>query len=317
MNKRLSGSMVAIITPMHGGKIDYQSLETLYKIHAAAGTDAVVICGTTGESATMTHTEHREMITHAAEFFRSELSKSPTALIAGTGSNSTHEAVSLTEFAVEKGVGAVLVITPYYNKPTPSGQVIHYREVARAAGKADVIPYNIPGRTGIKMTLETILELAEVENITGIKEASADLILVSEIVRRAPSNFAVLSGEDNLTLPMMALGATGVISVTANLIPGEIKKMIDLCLADRFSEARKYHQKVFCLTEALFCETNPIPVKTGVNLMAGAPAPGGYTWPSAGELRLPMCEMRPQTLARLQCEMEALGLVVQAKVGAR
>ncbi len=317
MNTRLSGSMVAIVTPMQGGKIDYKSLEILYKIHAAAGTDAVLICGTTGESATMTHDEHREMIAHAAEFFRSELAGSPTALIAGTGSNSTHEAISLTEFAVEKGVDTVLVITPYYNKPTPRGQVIHYKEVARAAGKAAVLPYNVPSRTGLKMTLETILELAEVENINGIKEASGDLIMISEIVRRAPKDFAVLSGEDNLTFPMMALGATGVISVTANLVPGDIKKMIDLCLADKFTEARAYHQKVFSLTEALFCETNPIPVKTGVNLMAGTPAPGGLTWPPAGELRLPMCEMRPETLARLRREMEALGLLSQAKVTAR
>jgi 4-hydroxy-tetrahydrodipicolinate synthase len=317
VNTKLSGSMVAIVTPMKNGKIDYQSLETLYKIHAAAGTDAVVICGTTGESATMTHAEHREMIAHAAEFFQSELSGSATSLIAGTGSNSTHEAVSLTEFAVERGVGVVLVITPYYNKPTPRGQMIHYTEVARAAGKAQVIPYNVPSRTGLKMTLETILDLAEVENITGIKEASGDLILISEIVRRAPSRFAVLSGEDNLTFPMMALGATGVISVTANLVPTDIKKMIDLCLADQFTEARAYHQKVFCLTEALFCETNPIPVKTGLNLMAGTPAPGGGTWPSGGELRLPMCEMRPEALARLKREMEVLGLVSKAEVTLR
>ncbi len=317
MNTKLSGSMVAIITPMQGGKIDYKSLEVLYKIHAAAGTDAVVICGTTGESATMTHAEHREMIAHAMDFFRSELSNHPIALIAGTGSNSTHEAVALTEFAVEQGVGAVLVITPYYNKPTPRGQLIHYREIARAAGSAQVIPYNVPSRTGLKMTLETILELAEVENITGIKEASGDLILISEIVRRAPSNFAVLSGEDNLTFPMMALGARGVISVSANLVPMDIKKMIDLCLEDRFNEARRYHQKVFSLTEALFCETNPIPVKTAVNLMAGTPAPGGHTWPSAGELRLPMCEMRPETHARLKREMEALGLLSTTKVTAQ
>ncbi len=317
MNTKLKGSMVAIVTPMQGGKIDYKSLETLYKIHAAAGTDAVVICGTTGESATMTHVEHRDMIAHASAFFRAELPGSATALIAGTGSNSTHEAVSLTEFAVEKGVDTVLVITPYYNKPTPRGQVIHYKEIARAAGKTAVIPYNVPSRTGLKMTLETILELAEVENITAIKEASGDLIMISEIVRRAPADFAVLSGEDNLTFPMMALGATGVISVTANLVPEDIKKMIDLCLADRFTEARTYHQKVFSLTEALFCETNPIPVKTGVNMMTGSPAPGGLTWPDAGELRLPLCDMRTETQARLRREMERLGLTKQTKAGSR
>lgn len=309
MNTKLSGSMVAIVTPMQGGKIDYKALETLYKIHAAARTDAVVICGTTGESATMTHTEHREMISHATAFFKAELSQSKTALIAGTGSNSTHEAIALTEYAVEKGVDTVLVITPYYNKPTPRGQVIHYKEIARAAGQAAVIPYNVPSRTGLKMTLETILELAEVENIIGIKEASGDLILISEIVRRAPERFAVLSGEDNLTFPMMALGATGVISVTANLVPEDVKKMVDLCLADHFTEARAYHQKLFTLTEALFCETNPIPVKTGVNMLTGSPAPGGLTWPDAGELRLPLCDMRTETQARLRREMEALGLI--------
>jgi 4-hydroxy-tetrahydrodipicolinate synthase len=305
----MRGSMVAIVTPMKAGQIDYPSLEQLYRVHAEAGTDAVVICGTTGESATMTHTEHKEIIAHAVAFFRSELKNPKPGLIAGTGSNATREAIELTEYAVEQGVDAVLLITPYYNKPTPRGLVLHYKEISRVAGKTPMIPYNVPGRTGLKMNLETILEIAQLENVTAIKEASGDLILISEIVRRAPPHFSVLSGEDNLTFPMMALGSTGVISVTANLVPTEIKQMISLCLENRYREARLIHQKYFQLTEALFCETNPIPVKTGLNLMAGKAAPGSLNWPLAGELRMPLCEMRTETLARLRREMVGVGLL--------
>ncbi len=317
MKHSITGSMVALVTPMREGAIDYPTLEKLYRIHAAAGTDAVVICGTTGESATMTHDEHREIIAHAATFFRSEFQGNKPLLIAGTGSNSTHEAVSFTEFAVEQGVAAVLVITPYYNKPTPHGQILHYGEVARAAAGVPVIPYNVPGRTGLKMTLETVLELAEVDNIIGIKEASGDMGLISEIIRRAPRDFVVLSGEDNLTLPMMALGAKGVISVSANIVPVEIKQMIDLCLADSLAEAQKIHHRYFQLTEALFCETNPIPVKTAMNLMAGSPAPGSQVWPDAGEFRMPLCEMRPGTLERLRREMKTVQLLPEKEVAVR
>jgi 4-hydroxy-tetrahydrodipicolinate synthase len=277
----------------------------------------VVICGTTGESATLTHSEHEELIAHAAAFFPSDLGPNRPQLIAGTGSNSTHEAVAFTEFAASKGVDAVLVITPYYNKPTPRGQVLHFTEVAKGAGEVPVILYNVPGRTALKMGLETILELAEVDNICGIKEASGDLILASEVVRRAPEGFEVISGEDNLTFPLMALGATGVISVSANIVPGLVKEMVELCLKERFAEARAIHQRLFALTEALFAETNPIPVKTAVNLMAGSPAPGGWVWPDAGELRMPLCAMREETLLRLQREMSQLGLLAPSEVGTR
>lgn len=317
MGYNLCGSMVALVTPMRDGGIDYPALETLYRIQAAAGTDAIVICGTTGESATLTPKEHEALIAHAADFFRGAFGISGPQLIAGTGSNSTHEAVTFTEFAAAKGVDAVLVITPYYNKPTPRGQVLHFAEVAKAAATTPVILYNVPGRTALKMGLETILELAEIENVVGIKEASGDLGLASEVIRRAPSHFKVVSGEDNLTFPMMALGATGVISVTANLLPELFKEMMDLCLGNRYAEARALHQRQFCLTEALFCETNPIPVKTGMNLIAGTPAPGGLLWPDVGELRMPLCSMGEQTLARLQREMAGVGLLAASEVGVK
>lgn len=309
--------MVALVTPMRNGTIDYPTLEQLYRIQAAAGTDAVVICGTTGESATMTHEEHREIVAHASVFFKSEFAGQAPLLIAGTGSNATHEAVSLTEHAVEQGVDSVLVITPYYNKPTPRGQILHYREVARAAAGIPVLPYNVPARTGLKMTLDTVLELAEIDNIVGIKEASGDMGLISEIIRRAPDDFVVLSGEDNLTLPMMAMGAKGVISVSANIVPMEIKRMIDLCLADSITEASAVHHRYFTLTEALFCETNPIPVKTAMNLMAGTPAPGNLTWPDVGEFRMPLCEMRVETLERLRREMKHVQLLPEKEVAVR
>lgn len=309
------GSMVALVTPFREGRVDYPTLETLYRIHARAGTDAVVVCGTTGESATLTHSEHQELVRHAAGFFRSEFKGGGPALVAGTGSNSTHEAITLTESAAGCGVDAVLVITPYYNKPTPAGQLLHFKEVARAASETPVILYNVPGRTGLKMTLDTVLRLAEVGNIVAIKEASGDLGLASEIIRRAPQGFRLLSGEDNLTFPLMALGGSGVISVSANLVPEQLKRMVALCLEGRFVEARAVHHALFKLTEALFVETNPIPVKTGVNLMAGAPGPGGIPWPDVGEFRLPLCPMREESLALLQREMAALGLPVGSEVG--
>lgn len=310
------GSMVALITPIKGGKVDFPAIEKLYRIHAAAKTDAVVVCGTTGESATLTHGEHQDVIEHAADFFRSELGKKAPRLIAGTGSNSTHEAVSLTEFASEQGVAAVLVISPYYNKPTPKGQIIHFREVAQAAGDTPVILYNVPSRTGVHMSLDTILTLAEVSNIVGVKEASGDLCHASEIIRRAPRGFHVVSGEDNLTFPLMALGATGVISVSANLVPVELREMVHLCLKGDFVSARAIHQKLFPLTETLFCETNPIPVKTAANLMAGTPGPGGIVWPDVGEFRLPMCPPTEKTLERLKREMASLGIAMEAGVAA-
>lgn len=316
MTDILKGSMVALITPMRGGKIDYGSLERLYQIHAHARTDAVVICGTTGESATLTHGEHQDIIEHAADFFASDLGKKAPHLIAGTGSNSTHEAVALTEFAAEKGVSGVLVISPYYNKPTPKGQIIHFREIAHAAGEVPVILYNVPSRTGLNMQVETTLELAQISNIVGIKEASGDLCQASEIIRRAPKGFSVVSGEDNLTFPMMALGATGVISVSANIVPEMVRKMVHFCLKGDFAAGRVIHQQLFKLTEALFCETNPIPVKTAVNLMTGSRGPGNIVWPDAGEFRLPMCPITEKGLQRLKEELVAFGIRIEAGVAA-
>ncbi|MCA9448332.1 MAG: 4-hydroxy-tetrahydrodipicolinate synthase [Candidatus Omnitrophica bacterium] len=310
----LRGSMVALVTPMKSGKVDYGALERLYQIQAAAKTDGVVICGTTGESATMTHGEHQDVIEHASEFFSTGLGPDAPHLIVGTGSNSTHEAVALTEYAAEKAVSGVLVISPYYNKPTPKGQIIHFREIAAAAGEIPVILYNVPGRTGLNMTVETTLELAEVSNIVGTKEASGDLCQVSEVIRRAPKGFSVVSGEDNLTFPMMALGATGVISVTANIVPEKVRDMVHLCLDGDFVGGRKIHQDLFSLTETLFCETNPIPVKTAVNLMTGSAAPGGGVWPDAGEFRLPMCPMTNAGLDRLKNALRAMNIEIESGV---
>ena len=311
----LTGSMAALVTPMRGGRVDFEGLKSLYRIHAAAGTAGVVICGTTGESATLTHGEHQDVIDHAADFFPSEFGDDRPLLIAGTGSNSTAEAVSLTEFASERGVDAVLVITPYYNKPTPKGQILHYSEVANAAGTTPVILYNVPGRTGLKMTVDTIVELAStIPNIAAVKEASGDLELASEIVRRSPDDFVLLSGEDNLTLPMMALGARGVVSVTANLAPERVREMIDLCLEGSFFGARRIHQELFGLTEALFFETSPIPVKTAINMMAGSPAPGGGVWPEAGEFRAPLCDLSEAGRERLERELMRMGLLTKTGV---
>lgn len=317
MKTQLRGSMVALVTPLQGDEVDYSALETLYRIHAAAGTDAVVVCGTTGESATLSHREHEEVIYHAAQFFKNELGPEGPRLIAGTGSNSTREAVSLTRYAAGLEVDAVLVISPYYNKPTPPGQIAHFTAVARAADPVPVILYNVPGRTGLKMTLETTLELAEIPNIAAIKEASGDMGLISEIVRRAPEGFQVISGEDNLTFPMMALGCVGTISVSANIVPERMREMVHSCLDENYSEARTIHQELFQLTEALFRETSPIPVKTALNLMAGTPGPGGIEWPSVGELRMPLVEMSPAGKKVLMERLSELHLLAGSGVIAR
>ena len=314
MNEILKGSMVALVTPMRGGKVDFGALEQLYQIHAEAGTDGVVICGTTGESATLTHGEHQDVIEHAVEFFSGRLGPKAPRLIAGTGSNATHEAVALTEYAAEKGVTGVLVISPYYNKPTPKGQIIHFSEVAKAAAEVPVILYNVPSRTGLNLSLETTLELAQISNVAAIKEASGDLCQVSEIIRRAPKGFSVISGEDNLTFPMLALGATGVISVSANVVPERVRKMVHLCLEGDFVGGRSIHQELFQLTQALFCETNPLPVKTALNLLAGSTGPGGLPWPDVGEFRLPMCPMTDQGVEQLRKGLASVGLLAETTV---
>jgi 4-hydroxy-tetrahydrodipicolinate synthase len=250
-----------------------------------------VPCGTTGESATLTHAEHEEVI---ARVVRKVDGRVP--VVAGTGSNSTQEALRLTRFAREIGADGALLITPYYNKPTQEGLYRHFRRIAEEVD-IPIVLYNVPSRTGVNMLPETAIRLAELRNIVAIKEASGNIDQTVEIV--GGSDLTVLSGDDALTLPLMAMGAAGVISVAANLLPKDMADMVDLMEEGNIAGAREIHLRLATLFKVLFIETNPIPVKTALGLM-GKIAP---------EFRLPLCEMQPANARKLEAALAALKLV--------
>ena len=270
-----SGSLVAIVTPFRNGKVDERALADLIEWQIANGTDGIVPCGTTGESATLTHEEHHRVVRLTVEVVNRRV-----PVIAGTGSNSTDEAISLTRHAKQAGAEAALLITPYYNKPTQEGLYRHYKAVAEAVDLPLVL-YNIPGRTGVNMLPATVARLAVMKNVVGIKEGSGSVQQASEIAQTCGDRLTVLSGDDALTLPMMAVGAKGVITVTANVVPKEMAQLTASFLAGRLDEARRIHFALSPLFAALFYETNPIPVKEALGMM-------GKIDP---ELRLPLCAM--------------------------
>ena len=276
------GSIVAIVTPFEDGKIDERRLSELIEFHISEGTSAILPCGCTGEAATLSHQEQEYMIKLVIDIVNKRV-----PVIAGTGSNSTEEALALTRSAKEAGADGALLITPYYNKPTPRGQYLHYEKIAKAVD-IPVILYNVPSRTGISILPKTIAELSKIDNIVGIKEASGSLDQVSAIMDLC--DITVLSGDDALTLPMMALGAKGVISVAANIVPKRMAMMVKNFIAGNLEESRKIHFSLFPLFKALFYETNPIPVKTALGMM-------GRITP---ELRLPLCEIENENRERLR-----------------
>ena len=276
------GSIVAIVTPFEDGKIDERRLSELIEFHISEGTSAILPCGCTGEAATLSHQEQKYMIKLVIDIVNKRV-----PVIAGTGSNSTEEALALTRSAKEAGADGALLITPYYNKPTPKGQYLHYEKIARAVN-IPIILYNVPSRTGISILPKTIAELSKIDNIVGIKEASGSLDQVSAIIDLC--DITVLSGDDALTLPMMALGAKGVISVAANIVPKRMAMMVKNFMAGNLEESRKIHFSLFPLFKALFYETNPIPVKTALGMM-------GRITP---ELRLPLCEIENENRERLR-----------------
>ena len=269
------GSIVALVTPFQNGKVDVEKLDELVEFHIAEGTDGIVPCGTTGESATLTHDEHEEGISRVIKAANGRV-----PVIAGTGSNSTAEALSLTKAAADAGADAALLITPYYNKPTQEGL---YRYFSRIAQEVDIpqILYNVPSRTGINMVPETVIRVAEHKNVVAIKEASGSIDQSVEILRGA--DIDILSGDDSLTLPLMSVGAMGVISVAANVVPRHVADMTHAMLDGNVAEARRLHMHLFPLFDVLFVETNPIPVKTALAIMEKI----------GPELREPMCEMAP------------------------
>ena len=283
-----SGSFVAIVTPFSKGKFDEKTMADLIEFHISHGTHGIVPCGTTGESATLTPDEHERVVAVTVEVVNKRI-----PVIAGTGSNSTDEAITFTKHAKAIGADGALLITPYYNKPTQEGLFRHFEAVAKAVDLPQIL-YNIPGRTSINMLPTTTARLSQVPNIVGIKEGSGSLQQVSEIIHQSKSDFLVLAGDDPLTLPMMALGGKGVITVTANVAPTDMANMVLAALKGDFEQARTLHFKLTPLFSALFLETNPIPVKAALAIMGKM----------SEEVRLPLTpladEYRPQLRKALQ-----------------
>ncbi len=275
MSARFSGSMTALITPFRDGAIDRDALEGLVEHQIANGTAALVPCGSTGESATLDHAEHAEVVRLVVGFAGGRV-----PVIAGTGSNSTAEAITLTRAAKEAGAAAALLISPYYNKPTQEGIYQHYRRIAEET-RFPLIVYNIPGRTGSKIEATTIERLAGIDEIIGLKEATGSLDEVQEVIRRCGDSIDVYSGDDSLTLPVLAVGGVGVISVVSNVLPRQSAEAVDAALQGRWKEARERHYQLLPLIRTLFLETNPIPVKAAMAMM-------GYC---RDELRLPLLPM--------------------------
>jgi len=287
------GSMVAIVTPFRNGKIDEKALGDLIEFHIKSGTDVIVPCGTTGESATLSHEEHHRVV----EFTVKTVNKR-VPVVAGAGSNSTSETLELTQYAKKAGADGVLLITPYYNKPTQEGLYRHFTKVADSID-IPVILYNVPGRTSVNMLPSTVARLREHKNIVGIKEATGDMKQVSEVIRLCGKDFDVLSGDDFTTLPLLCLGGVGAISVTANIVPADCAAMFDAFFAGKQQEALRLHYKLEPLHSPLFIETNPIPVKTALALMGKI----------AEEFRLPLCPMADANKDKLKKALKDYGLI--------
>lgn len=287
------GSLVAIITPFKNGKLDEPALRALIDWQIAEGTHGIVPCGTTGESATLSHAEHRRVIELTVEAVNHRV-----PVVAGTGSNSTEEAIALTRHAREAGADGALLITPYYNKPTQEGLYLHYRAVAEAVDLPLVL-YNIPGRTAVNMLPQTVARLAELPTIVSIKEGCGSIQQIGEVIQLCGDQITVLSGDDALTLPLMALGGHGAISVVANVAPKETAALMTAAAKGDFHQAKTLHRRLLPLVNALFLETNPIPVKTALALMGKC----------TDELRLPLCAMSETNREALAGALRRHGLL--------
>lgn len=291
----LKGSIVALVTPFKSnGEIDEEKFRFLINWHIQKGTDAILVCGTTGESATLSHPEHKKLI----EIAHQEVNKR-VPLIAGCGSNSTKEALELTEHAKKVGADYALIITPYYNKPTQEGLYAHYKKIADEVD-LPVIIYNVPSRTGCNILPDTVAQLyRDYKNIVGIKEASGSLDQITKIMTKVDREFILLSGSDELTLPILSVGGRGVISVVANIMPEQTHNLVEEFLKGNLQEARRIQIYLYDLIKALFIETNPIPVKTGLELMGLIEA----------NLRLPLCRMRKDNLEKFKQILKRYNLI--------
>ena len=286
---------VAIGTPIHADEsVNYYKLEEIIEEQIAGGTDAIVIVGTTGEGSTLSMEEHSECIKKAVEFTKHRI-----PVVAGTGSNCTATAIQLTQEAEEHGADAALVVTPYYNKATQKGLIAHYSAIADST-KLPLILYNVPGRTGTNIAPQTVATLRKTKkNIVGVKDATANLAQTSEMMRLCDGDIELYSGEDGLVVPILSLGGIGVISVVSNVAPHDVHEMVMSFLNGDIEKARQIQLRELPLVDALFCEVNPIPVKTAMNLMGK----------EVGPLRLPLCEMEPENLEKLKKAMKDYGLL--------
>ncbi len=287
------GAIVAIVTPFKDGKVDEPALRDLIEFQIANGTDGIVPCGTTGESSTLSHEEHDKVIEITIDAVKKRV-----PVIAGTGSNSTAEAIRLTKHAYEAGADGALMVCPYYNRPSQEGLYQHYKLVAEAV-PIPIIVYNIPGRTGVNLMPETLAKLAKIKNIVGTKEASGAIKQMSDVVGLCGPDFSVVSGDDAFTLPLMAIGGHGVISVVSNVAPADMAGLTDAFMAGDLKKARELHHKMAKLIDALFIETNPVPVKAALAMM------GKIQY----EVRLPLCKMSDANYDKLKKAVKDYGLI--------
>ena len=290
----ISGSIVAIVTPFQNGKVDEKKLAELVDFQIHNGTNGILPCGTTGESPTLSHQEHTRVIEICIEAAQGRV-----PVIAGTGSNSTAEAVDLTQHAAEAGADAVLIVSPYYNKPTQKGLYAHYKTIADSVD-IPIILYNIPGRTACNIEPATMAQLAnDCRTIIGVKEASGSLSQMQDIKRLCPKEFLLLSGDDALLLPILSIGGKGVISVAANIVPQDVVQIITTYADGHLQEAQRLHYELLPLVQALFLETNPIPIKTAMGLMGLC----------SDEVRLPLCSMSDSNREKIRDVLKDYGLI--------
>jgi 4-hydroxy-tetrahydrodipicolinate synthase len=289
----LKGAFTAIVTPFKNGQLDEEAYRALIERQIEGGIHGLVPCGTTGESPTLSHAEHKQVV----EILIDQVKKR-VPVIAGSGSNSTAESVELTKHAQAAGADYALMITPYYNKPTQEGLFQHYKTVTDAT-KIPIVVYNVPGRTSVNLLPETMARLAAIPNIVGLKDATGDLKQGSKTLELCGDKITVLSGDDFTTFPLLCVGGMGAISVVSNVVPGDMAGMCDAFFKGDLAEARKLHYKMWPLTEAMFYETNPVPVKTAMKML------GKVT----GEVRQPLCPMSKANEDKLRQVMQKYGLI--------
>lgn len=288
---RFSGAFTALVTPFRGGEVDEAGLRALVEFQIAGGIGGLVPCGTTGEAATMTIAEHHRVVDVVVEQAAGRV-----PVIAGTGSNDTRCAIEHTRHAARSGASAALVVTPYYNTPTQEGMVRHFTAVAEAT-ELPLVLYNVPGRTGVNLLPETVLRLAALPTVVGIKEASGNLDQASQIAAGAPAGFSILSGDDSLTLPILSVGGHGVISVASNIVPEAVSELTGAALAGDFGVARALHLRLFDLSRAMFLENNPTAVKTAAAMLGLC----------SGEVRLPLTDLAEASRRALEQALRRWG----------